>query len=189
MAIGFAALLDELVGHSDWDICDTPPEGDPWFRKESGGGLKWTSEKPLSTTIPEQQRERWRALRAGVPPIEAKGERSATFSPLPDGFLAFGWRFRRAHHRLVALDRRWRVFGPEYFIPRVIPDVAQKQEDLAAWIRAELAAGRGVKPDHEGVRAICSSAVGFEVTRAMLREAARIHGAARGRGRPSHNRK
>jgi hypothetical protein len=124
------------------------------------------------------------ALRAGSPRVEAQRRDTTKYSLVTIEHMALRWQYRRDLRRLAILDREGRELAV-YYNPRI---VAGRQEQVVAWVAAELEAGKTVKPDEPDTRARCSNAIGFEVGRQMLRNACRKF-AARGRGRPRNREK
>jgi len=134
--------------------------------------------------LTEHSQERVCALRAGSPRVEAQRRDTTKYSLVTIEHMALRWQYRRDLRRLAILDREGRELAV-YYNPRI---VAGRQEQVVAWVAAELEAGKTVKPDEPDTRARCSNAIGFEVGRQMLRNACRKF-AARGRGRPRNREK
>jgi hypothetical protein len=157
------ALVSEWFGRSDWDVCLLPPDdGRPRLLMQFGERYS-----PLPYELTEASRESLRRLKAGTPRIEARGAQDMVFDLVPLDHQALGWRLSRNPPRLALLDRDRSVIAV-YFDPR---PVVTQLDQVVAWVQAEWAANRVVIPNERADRARCSDAVGFNVTRQMLRNA------------------
>jgi len=164
-------FFDELTGNSAWDIAEARG-GLPTFALLVRSLLAPMVAPMLATPVEPSKKliDAMRRFATGEIKVEAQGELTEKFAPVPADLWGFGhWKYDRSKRRLIKLDREGHEIAPAYYTPRVIFDDATKRQKVDEWIAAEISAGRGVKPDEDEHRMRCSAAVGFDVPRQMLR--------------------